>query len=60
MLPDADTKSRDHRVTLSILLQDRHTVTVGKFPFEARKGAIIAELIRRILEENCEDLKLNE
>lgn len=52
----ADATTRDHdRVKLCILLQGRKTVSIAKVPFEAREGAIIAEFLRRILEEKCKD-----
>ena len=52
----ADARARDHEhVKLCIFLQGRKTATVGQYSFEAREGAIIAEFIRRILEEKCKD-----
>jgi hypothetical protein len=55
-MTDADARTRDHeRVKLCIFLQGRKTVTIGKFPFEAREGAIMAHFIRRILGEKCTD-----
>ena len=50
-----DAGTRDHdRVKLSIFLQGRETVTVGKYEFPAREAAIISKAIdvfvRKILE----------
>jgi hypothetical protein len=60
-MSNADARTRNHdRVKLCILLQGRKTVTVAKIPFEAREGAIIAEFVRRILEEKCTNLDRNE
>jgi hypothetical protein len=59
-MTDADARTRDHdRVQLCVFLQGRTTVTIGKYPFRARQGAIIGKVIdlfvRKILEYECQN-----
>jgi hypothetical protein len=59
-MPDAETRPDDTAILSITLHQGRHSVLIGKYPFQARDGANIGEVIRRILEEKCPNRDRNE
>jgi len=58
-MTDARTRPDDTAILSITLHQGRRSVLIGKYPFEAREGAIIGELldvfVRKILEYECQN-----
>jgi hypothetical protein len=52
-MTDARVRTDDTAILSITLHQGRSSVLIGKYPFELRECAIIAEFIRRILEAKC-------
>jgi hypothetical protein len=58
-MTDARTRPDDTAILSITIHQGRHSVLIGKYPFQIRKGAIVGKAIdifvKKILEGECQN-----